>query len=156
MDANGDPLDDPVTGNPLADVSDTSDTGTDGTGAGITDPDTVESPNPLGEFTNSGTDLTDDPTTLLIAPDPSIEIIKSAGVVTDVNGNGFTDAGDTIAYTFSVENTGNVTLANVGVTDALLDGANGTLSGGPIATLAPGAVDSATVYRHVHDSASGC
>ncbi|PRP65608.1 DUF7507 domain-containing protein [Nonlabens agnitus] len=30
------------------------------------------------------------------------------------------------------------------VTDPLLDGANGTLTGGPIATLAPGAVDTAT------------
>ncbi|PRP65602.1 DUF7507 domain-containing protein [Nonlabens agnitus] len=41
-------------------------------------------------------------------------------------------------------NSGATTLTNVTVTDPLLDGANGTLTGGPIATLAPGATDTTT------------
>jgi uncharacterized repeat protein (TIGR01451 family) len=49
---------------------------------------------------------------------PALTIVKHAGAAVDVNGNGITDAGDTIAYTFDVTNTGNVTLSDVGVTDA--------------------------------------
>src|SRR5690606_29177629 len=45
------------------------------------------------------------------------------------------NAGDRIDYTFTVRNTGNVTLNNITITDD-----NATVSGGPI-SLAPGAVD---------------
>ena len=44
--------------------------------------------------------------------------------------------GDVITYAFSVTNTGNVTLTNVIVADPLV-----TMLGGPIASLAPGAID---------------
>ena len=57
-----------------------------------------------------------------------------ASPVTDLDGNG-PDAGDTIAYTFTVTNTGNVTLAPVTLTDSKL-GLNGTLC---VSSLAPGA-----------------
>ncbi len=49
------------------------------------------------------------------------------------------NAGDTITYKFTVQNTGNVTLTNVVVTDPLM-----TVNGSPIASLAPGAKDETT------------
>ncbi|WP_420506365.1 DUF7507 domain-containing protein [Nitratireductor aquimarinus] len=58
----------------------------------------------------------------------------------DADGDGFLDAGERLNYTFSIENTGNVTLSNVTVTDS-----RATLSGGPIASLAPGATDATTI-----------
>ncbi|SMG36795.1 DUF7507 domain-containing protein, partial [Sphingobacterium psychroaquaticum] len=55
------------------------------------------------------------------------------------NGDSKVNVGDKITYTFKVTNTGNVTLTNVTITDD-----NATVVGGPIATLAPGAVDGST------------
>lgn len=75
---------------------------------------------------------------------PALQLTKSVVSVTDTNANTLTDAGDVINYGFRVENVGNVALTNVTVADALLAGANGTLSGGSIGSLAPGAVDTAT------------
>ena len=46
-----------------------------------------------------------------------IELQKDAGVPTDVNGNGLTDAGDTIAFTFTVTNTGVLPLSSISVSD---------------------------------------
>jgi uncharacterized repeat protein (TIGR01451 family) len=64
-----------------------------------------------------------------------------AGTFRDDNGDGFAQVGEHIDYTFTVTNAGNVTLHNVGVSDP--DG-NVTITGSPIASLAPGAVDSTT------------
>ena len=50
-------------------------------------------------------------------PDPGLELEKTGALTTDVNGNGLADAGDTLTYTFEVENTGNVDLADVSVVD---------------------------------------
>ena len=47
----------------------------------------------------------------------SVALQKHAGVPTDVNGNGLTDAGDTIAFTFTVTNTGALPLSTIGVSD---------------------------------------
>lgn len=47
----------------------------------------------------------------------SLSLLKTAGTPTDVNGNGLTDTGDTIAYSFSVTNTGVLPLSNIAVTD---------------------------------------
>ncbi|MGI9405133.1 MAG: beta strand repeat-containing protein, partial [Hyphomicrobiaceae bacterium] len=79
----------------------------------------------------------DDPTVQPLAKAASLALIKGATI--DDGGDGQIDAGDTINYTFSVQNTGNVTLTNIAVTDPLV-----TMSGGPIATLAPGATDATT------------
>ncbi|EED6225790.1 DUF11 domain-containing protein, partial [Salmonella enterica subsp. enterica serovar Haifa] len=58
---------------------------------------------------------------------------KSAGIPVDVNGNGLTDAGDTIAYTFTVTNTGNVPLEDITVDDPKVGAVTCDVT-----TLAPG------------------
>ena len=78
----------------------------------------------------------DDPHNEPVPAAPSIELIKSGSL--DLGADGIANPGDVISYTFTVTNTGNVTLSGVTVTDPLL-----TVSGGPI-TLAPGASDSTT------------
>ncbi|MBA8880913.1 DUF7507 domain-containing protein [Phyllobacterium myrsinacearum] len=90
-------------------------TGTSPTGTGVTSPpDTTATP---------------------ITRTPDLTILKTASPAT---GN---QVGDTITYSFRVENTGNVTLTNVRVTDLL---PNVVLAGGPIPTFVPGAVDTTT------------
>ena len=82
----------------------------------------------------TGSPVTDtDSTTTPIAQHASIDLVKSAGNVYDVNGNGLDD-GDTVTYTFRVTNTGNVTLSGVNVSDPKV----GPVSC-PTAPLAPGA-----------------
>ena len=78
--------------------------------------------------------LEDDPTVIDLCQNPVIALVKT-GVVNDTNGNGCADVGETIDYSFSVFNLGNVTLSNINVTDPLV-----SVVGGPI-TLAPGATD---------------
>ncbi|WP_284254231.1 DUF7507 domain-containing protein [Pseudolysinimonas kribbensis] len=70
---------------------------------------------------------------------PALTLVKHAGTPTDANGDGITNAGDTIGYTFTVTNTGDVALTDVGVTDA---------KAGPVTcpstTLAPGDTETCT------------
>jgi gliding motility-associated-like protein len=79
----------------------------------------------------------DDETVTTITQSPDITITKTDTV--NDGGDGRIDAGDTISYEFTVTNTGNVTLTNVAVTDPLV-----TVSGGPLASLAPGVSDNTT------------
>ncbi len=74
----------------------------------------------------------DDDTDTPIAGAPAIDLDKQAGAINDLDANG-PDAGDTIAYTFIVTNTGNVTLTGVTVTDPMVGAV--TCPAGP---LAPG------------------
>jgi uncharacterized repeat protein (TIGR01451 family) len=75
--------------------------------------------------------------TVAVQQHPAMTLTK-VGTVVDSNTNGITDAGDTIHYTFTETNTGNVTLHDVQVGDEGV-----TVTGSQIA-LAPGASDSTT------------
>ncbi|MFV0258306.1 MAG: GEVED domain-containing protein, partial [Acidimicrobiales bacterium] len=68
------------------------------------------------------------------APQPRLSLDKQAGTPTDVNGSGLTDAGDTIAYTFTVTNPGNVRITGLAIND---DTVGSVTCAAP--TLAPGA-----------------
>ncbi|MFV8226914.1 hypothetical protein ACNKXV_13280, partial [Christiangramia aquimixticola] len=72
-----------------------------------------------------------------IDQNPLMTLVKD-GTFNDTNNDGNADAGETISYTFTVTNTGNLTLTNIQVTDPKV-----TVSGGPI-SLAPGASDDKT------------
>jgi hypothetical protein len=103
-----------------------------------------------GTFTNtatttgnppSGDPVTDsDSATIAGENAPSISLIKDISAVNgDPSVTVFSKVGDVISYAFTVTNTGNVTLTNVTLTDP-----DATVSGGPIASLAPGASDNTT------------
>ncbi len=113
-------------------VTDSSDAGTDPDGNPITDPEGTETPDGAGATDG---DPTNDPTVTAVMGTPELTLTKT-GVL---SGTGL--AGDTITYTFTVENTGNVPVANVQVFDALLGSA-------PIpvtpSTLNPGDIGTAT------------
>ena len=50
----------------------------------------------------------------------SLSLLKQAGASVDVNHDGITDAGDTIAYTFIVTNTGVLPMSSITVADPKL------------------------------------
>ncbi|MGN7990670.1 beta strand repeat-containing protein, partial [Pedobacter sp. 22226] len=85
---------------------------------------------------NNVTKVSDDPNTTApndatvtsLTPSPAFTFTKVA------SGTVPTVVGGTLNYNLTVTNTGNVTLTNILVTDA-----NATVSGSPVATLAPGA-----------------
>jgi len=73
-----------------------------------------------------------------ITQTPAIQLGKN-GVLIDESGDDFAQAGETISYNFTVTNIGNVTLTNISLSDPGI-----SLSGGPIASLAPGVSDIVT------------
>ncbi|MBT3943462.1 MAG: DUF11 domain-containing protein, partial [Chloroflexi bacterium] len=85
-----------------------------------------------------GTGVSDDDThTEPVPANPAIELLKSGSL--DLGVDGIANPGDVITYSFTVTNTGNVTLTGVTVSDPLV-----TVVGGPLASLAVGATDSTT------------
>ncbi len=82
---------------------------------------------------------TDEPTIVPVAQNPEIELVKTAQ--DEIFETEMAEPGDTLDFTFTVTNTGNVTLTDVTISDAL---AGVTVDGGPIASLAPGEEDTDT------------
>jgi uncharacterized repeat protein (TIGR01451 family) len=78
---------------------------------------------------------------VLLALTGSSDFVKTGAFDNDGNNDGFADAGETISFTFTVTNTGNVTLTNVTISD-IVPGV--VVQGGPLAELGPGEVDSTT------------
>jgi uncharacterized repeat protein (TIGR01451 family) len=64
---------------------------------------------------------------VVLSRSSQLEATKTASVI-DNNTSGSTDLGDTVVYTITVENKGNVTLSGVSLTDTLLDGNGSPLS----------------------------
>jgi uncharacterized repeat protein (TIGR01451 family) len=97
-----------------------------------------------GSFTNGPANvttggLTPPGDTTVTFESPELTLVKRAGTPTDVNGNGITDAGDTIQYTFDVTNSGDVPVTDVAVTDDLVGDVTC-----PSTTLAAGASQTCT------------
>jgi len=102
---------------------------------------TAEGTDPNGAIVSDLSDdnsvLEDDPTVVGLCQAASIALIKE-GTLPPPSGGGCPTPGDVIEYSFTVVNTGNVTLTDITVTDMLV-----TVVGGPI-DLAPGATDATT------------
>ena len=64
----------------------------------------------------------------------TVELTQSVGVPSDPDGDGRVDAGDVVPYTFTVTNTGSLTLTGVTIADGLLDAPAACA----VTTLAPG------------------
>ncbi|WP_299844640.1 hypothetical protein [uncultured Paracoccus sp.] len=79
----------------------------------------------------------DDPTIVLLPAMPELSVEKTATL--NDGGDGIAELGDTISYSFTVINTGNVTLTDVSIDDDLV-----AVTGGPIASMAPGDRDETT------------
>ena len=80
---------------------------------------TASSPGQSGNVSDTSDDpntvAANDPTVVSITSTPSLEVEKSL-IITD-NGDGVTGVGDIARYTITVQNTGNITLNNVTVSD---------------------------------------
>ena len=76
---------------------------------------------------------------VVVQEHPKLGLIKIANF-NDENGDGFAQAGETVTYTFSVTNTGDVPLTNINITDPL---PGIVMSGGPI-SLSQGESDYTT------------
>ncbi len=88
--------------------------------------------------TPTGDAVESNPDTAIVPPDRTAGLaIKKTGTLNDLDGDNLIDLGETITYSFVVRNTGNVTLTNVTVNDAMLAGAGVSVSPGP-QTLVPG------------------
>ena len=91
---------------------------------------------PGGDPNDPSDDVPPNPDSTVTPTDqvPGLVLDKRVASVTDVNGNGLTDAGDEIAYEFELTNTGTVTLTDLAVSDPLAGAVTC-----PVTTLAPGA-----------------
>ncbi|WP_445382711.1 T9SS type B sorting domain-containing protein [Robiginitalea sp. IMCC43444] len=137
-----DEIDDPA--NDLPDTDGTEDVNyrdVDDDGDGI--PTEEEDANNNDDPTDDDTD--GDGTPDYLDPDGDPEpgtanlVVLKVDTFNDENGDGFAQAGETISYSFTVINNGEVPLGNITLTDPLV-----TVTGGPITILEPGSSDSET------------
>ncbi|MFV8337353.1 beta strand repeat-containing protein, partial [Flavobacterium sp. RSP29] len=92
----------------------------------------------------SGTTITNDtPTETTLTPSPSIALVKTSVIA------GTGAVGNVITYTFTVTNTGNTTLSNIVVNDALTSSENLAVTPSP---LAPNATGTATATYTIQQS----
>ena len=97
-------------------------------------------PTPTGATTPPPNVSGSDDERVTLTPAPAIAVVKT-GTLNVGGGADATEAdlGDTISYTFDITSTGNVTLTNVTLADTV---GGVTITGNPIASLAPGATNS--------------
>ena len=90
--------------------------------------DLSDDPNDATDFDENNDGEPDDPTVLPLPANPQIRLVKRAAVQ-DQNADGCTDEGETITYSLSLINAGNVSLNQVAVSDALLGGLLNSFTG---------------------------
>jgi uncharacterized repeat protein (TIGR01451 family) len=73
-------------------------------------------------------DTTDSPVITTITQSPVITVTKTAAVDHVTGTDSETTTGDTIVYTITIANTGNVTLTGIDITDTMTDGAGQSLT----------------------------
>lgn len=99
------------------------------------------------------TDPTSDETVDVVDKSATVRLYKTA-VLADTDSSGSDTVGDTITYTFTVTNTGNVTLSNLALQDADVTGitynpADDVDTDNDIDTLAPGATKTITATYQI-------
>ncbi|ELS02127.1 conserved repeat protein, partial [Xenococcus sp. PCC 7305] len=94
------------------------------------------------------TDPVDDSTDAPIDQTPAIKIDKLGTLSDDADGSGDISVGDTITYTYTATNTGNITLDNLTITDDVLGaidlGVEDDVNADGVTILQPGATEIAT------------
>ena len=104
---------------------------------------TVTAKNSEGEIVEDVSDngifgdgnVEDDETVITFAPNPELRVTKVDSISIDaINDGKGPETGDTILYTITIENTGNVTLSGINPTDEIRDG-DGVLIGDGILAL---------------------
>ncbi|GGG54224.1 DUF7507 domain-containing protein [Bizionia arctica] len=94
----------------------------------------------VSDLSDDDSIMEDDPTVTMLCNLGSLSLEK-VGVFNDDNGSGGAQVGETITYTFTIYNTGQITLYNISIEDAL-PGIH--IEGLPIPQLLPGEMDDTT------------